>query len=157
MNLNMKKIVIFYASFGMGHKSAAMAIRETFQKKYGINTEAVDFFEKFMPGFNNFVRLLYDTSVSRIPKAYGKFFRITDDMSGHPVSKEMDKVGFSSFEKFIAHESPDHVIATFPVSGRIERLKKNYGFTYSVVITDFGVHGSWIRTMWTSIFPPTKR
>ncbi len=143
--MQMKKIVIFYASFGMGHKSAAMALRDQFKYLYDIDVMVIDFFERFIPGFSNLVRFLYDTSIKKIPKAYGTFFRITDELSGQPISKEIDKIGIAGFESFLSEESPDAIIATFPISGRIERLKKRFGFSYFVVITDFGVHNSWVK------------
>ena len=141
----MKKIVIFYASFGMGHKSAAMALKEHFKIQYGIEAKVIDFFDRFIPGFSNLVRFLYDTSIKKIPKAYGTFFRITDELSGQPIAKEIDKVSVAGFETFLKEEAPDAVIATFPISGKIEKLKSRYGFSYFVVITDFGVHNSWIK------------
>ncbi|MEW6110324.1 MAG: glycosyltransferase [Nitrospirota bacterium] len=141
----MKKIVIFYASFGMGHKSAAMALKEHFKSLHGIDVPVVDFFERFIPGFNNLVRFLYDTSIKNMPKAYGTFFRITDEISGQPIAREIDKIGVKGLEAFLEEERPDAVIATFPISGRIEKLKNKYGFGYFVVVTDFGVHGSWIK------------
>jgi hypothetical protein len=82
----------------MGHKSAAIALREIFKNKFEIETQVIDFFERFIPGFGYLVRFLYDTSIRKIPKAYGTFFRISDEMSGQPLSKEIDKIGIKSFE-----------------------------------------------------------
>ncbi len=50
----MKKIIIFYASFGMGHKSAAMALHDHFTK-LDIEVSVIDFYQKFLPGFSNIV------------------------------------------------------------------------------------------------------
>lgn len=141
----MKKIVIFYASFGMGHQSAANALKEQLQRHYGIKADVIDFFEKFIPGFSHLLRFLYDTSIKKIPKAYGTFFRITDEISGQPIAREIDKIGIKGFDDYLDKHNPDAVVATFPISGKVERLKHRYGFKYFVVVTDFGVHRSWIK------------
>jgi processive 1,2-diacylglycerol beta-glucosyltransferase len=141
----MNKIIIFYASFGMGHKSAAMALREHFKIHFDIQSPVVDFFEEFIPGFTHLVRFLYDTSIKKVPTVYGTFFRISDELSGQPLAKEIDKIGIRAFEKYLEKEKPDIIITTFPISGKIAQLKRKYGFKYFVVITDFGVHNSWVK------------
>lgn len=140
----MKKIIIFYASFGMGHKSAAMALHDHFTKM-DIEVSVIDFYQKFLPGFSNIVRFMYDTSIKKIPKAYGAFFTATNDVSSEAITREIDRIGIRGLEAFLSTEMPDAVIATFPISGKIEQIRKKNEFRYFVVITDFGVHRTWVK------------
>lgn len=143
-----RRILIFSASFGGGHKSASEALRRYFRAHHASSVEVrvVDFFEEFTPSLNVLAKFAYQQSVAFFPELYGTFFEATNVLPTNPVVHELKAFGFQRAVGYIDRFAPDAVISTFPVAGGVvSDIKAERPLLAATVITDFGVHRTWLH------------
>jgi processive 1,2-diacylglycerol beta-glucosyltransferase len=143
-----RRVLIFSASFGGGHRSAAEAILRYFKAHYSadIDVRMVDFFEEFMPGINVLAKFGYQQSVQFFPSAFGNFFDLTNRLPTNPIVHELKIMGFSKAADYVEEYAPEAVISTYPIAGGVVAdIKANRPLIAATVITDYGVHRAWIH------------
>lgn len=146
------KIFIVHASAGAGHKGAAEAIKDAFDRAdSGHYVRVIDsldytnrFFKKAYPRGYNFL-------VSRAPFLWGWFFYLTDFRLFHPFVRAGRLIGNFingfDFYQLIIKEKPDCIISThFLPTEIISNLKalKIYNGKHITCITDYGIHSFWV-------------
>ena len=142
------RILIFSASFGGGHRSAAEALMRYLKDHHAESVEVrvVDFFEEFMPGVNALAKFAYQQSVAFFPDLYGTFFDVSNTVPTNPVVHELRVMGFARASAYMSKYRPDAVISTFPVAGGVVAdLKQEHRSVAATVITDYGVHRTWLH------------
>lgn len=143
------RILIFSASFGGGHQSAAEAMENYVRTHHprSVDIRIVDFFKEFAPALNSIGKTFYDGSVHLTPDLYGVFFEVTNRMSDNPAIKDYAQAGFKEAQQYIDRYEPDAVISTYPVAGGVvsEIRRANPSLISAMVITDYGVHRQWIH------------
>jgi processive 1,2-diacylglycerol beta-glucosyltransferase len=143
-----KRILIFSASFGGGHRSAAEALMRYYRAHYPdkVDVRIVDFFEEFMPSVNVLAKFGYQQSVQFFPALYGNFYDVSNRLPTNPVVHELRAMGFARALSYISDYHPDAVISTFPVAGGVvSDIKAERPLIAATVITDFGVHRAWLH------------
>jgi processive 1,2-diacylglycerol beta-glucosyltransferase len=143
-----KRILIFSASFGGGHRSAAEALLRYYRAHYAdtIDVRMVDFFEEFMPSVNVLAKFGYQQSVQFFPALYGNFYDVSNRLPTNPVVHELRAMGFARASAYINEYRPDAVISTFPIAGGVvSDIKADRPLIAGTVITDFGVHRAWLH------------
>jgi processive 1,2-diacylglycerol beta-glucosyltransferase len=143
-----KRIVVFSASFGGGHRSAAEAIVRYYKAHYprDIDVRMIDFFEEFLPGVNVLAKFAYNQSVQFFPTGYGAFFDLSNRLPTNPIMHELKIGGFARAIEFIEAYEPHAVISTYPVAGGVvSDIKANHDLVSAVTITDFGAHNAWLH------------
>lgn len=143
-----RRILIFSASFGGGHRSAAEALLRYYRAHYPDDVEVriVDFFEEFMPSVNVLAKFAYQQSVAFFPDLYGTFFEVSNTLPTNPVVHELRVSGFRRATNYIDEFRPDAVISTFPVAGGVvSDIKLERPMVVGTVITDYGVHRTWLH------------
>lgn len=143
-----RRILIFSASFGGGHRSAAEALLRYYRAHHSDSVEAriVDFFDEFMPGVNVLAKFAYQQSVAFFPALYGTFYEASNQLPSNPVVHELRIMGFQRATAFIDEFCPDAVISTFPVAGGVvSDIKLERPMVAATVITDWGVHRTWLH------------
>ena len=143
-----RRVLIFSASFGGGHRSAAEALKSYFEAHYAdeVDVRIVDFFEEFMPGVNVLAKFAYQQSVAFFPDLYGTFFEVSNALPTNPVVHELRIMGFQRATSYIDDFRPDAVISTFPVAGGVvSDIKQTRRMVVATVITDYGVHRTWLH------------
>lgn len=143
-----RRVLIFSASFGGGHRSAAEALLHYYQAHYEDDVEVriVDFFEEFMPGVNVLAKFAYQQSVAFFPELYGTFFDASNVLPTNPVVHELRIMGFQRATAYIDKFAPDAVISTFPVAGGVvSDIKEERPLVSGTVVTDYGVHRTWLH------------
>lgn len=146
--LRKKRILIFTASFGGGHRSAAEALRQyvVAHHRGEVEVRVIDFFKQFAPGINLFTKFAYDQSTQYFPELYGTFFDLTNKMPKNPIVEELVNVGYSQATAFIDSYEPDAVISTYPIAGGVvSDMKETRPMVSARVITDYGVHREWLH------------
>lgn len=150
-------IVVFSASFGGGHQSAAAAIKDYLAARYPdeVTVETVDFFERFTPNLNTLAKFAYQQSVQFFPHLYGTFFELTNRYPDSPVARELAQVGFEAAREFLAERRPHAVVATYPIAGSVAAEAKERMLAEgagdrpipycATVITDWGAHAQWMH------------
>lgn len=143
-----RRVLIFSASFGGGHRSAAEALLRYYREHYAEDVEVriVDFFEGFMPGVNVLAKFAYQQSVAFFPALYGTFFELSNQLPSNPVVHELRIMGFQRAQGYIDEFEPDAVISTFPVAGGVvSDIKNERPLVAATVVTDYGVHRTWLH------------
>ncbi len=143
-----RRILVFSASFGGGHRSAAEAILRYYRAHHAdqVEVEIVDFFDEFMPSVNVLAKFAYQQSVAFFPALYGTFFEVSNQFPTNPVVHELKILGFQRATNFIDRYRPDAVISTFPVAGGVvSDIKQERPLVAATVVTDWGVHRTWLH------------
>ena len=143
-----RRILIFSASFGGGHRSAAEALLRYYKEHYAdtVDVRIVDFFEGFMPSVNILAKFAYQQSVAFFPALYGTFFDVSNQLPSNPVVHELRIMGFQRATNYIDEFDPHAVISTFPVAGGVvSDIKAERPLVAATVVTDYGVHSTWLH------------
>ena len=154
-----KRVLIFSASFGGGHRSAAEALLKYYRAHHQDAVEArmVDFFSEFLPSVNVLAKFGYQQSVQFFPALYGNFFDASNKLPTNPVVHELKIMGFAKAAEYIDSYAPDAVISTFPVAGGVVAdIKQSRPLVSSTVITDYGAHRAWVHPATDFFFVPCK-
>lgn len=142
------RILVFSASFGGGHRSAAESIRRYYEAHHPdtVDVKVVDFFDEFVPSLNVLAKFAYQQSVQFFPSAYGTFYDLSNRLPTNPVVHELKLMGMARAASYIDDFAPDAVISTFPVAGGVVAdIKETRPLVSATVVTDFGAHRTWLH------------
>ncbi len=146
------KIFIVHAPAGAGHRRAAEAIKEAFDRsKCEHEVKLIDALDYTTPLFKRTYPWGYNFLVSKAPLAWG-FFYYMFDFKPFQFFVRMGRllinfINGAAFYRFILKEKPDCVIAThFFATEIISNLKKFKLYSGKLIacVTDYGVHAFWI-------------
>ncbi len=144
----MKKILIFYGSYGGGHLSAARNIKEYIDTHY-TNTETcmVDCIEYI----NKALNIVTTKAYSEIAKnAHWVWKKVYYGAENGPLTKFNDKtqkIMSIKLNKLLQNYKPDIIISTHPFSSHmcaILKKEKKINSKIATVITDYAPHSQWL-------------
>lgn len=146
------KILIVYTPAGAGHRRAAEAIKEAFDKsKNDHDVQLVDSLNYSNCLFKRMYPWGYNFLVSKTPSIWGFFYYLLDFKPlqffvrlGRGI---MNFINGFKFYRFILRENPDCVISTHFFPTEIISNLKRFGLYRGKLITcvtDYGVHAFWI-------------
>ncbi|MCQ9207334.1 MAG: hypothetical protein NG740_05625 [Omnitrophica bacterium] len=146
------KILITYATAGVGHKKAAMAITKSFYGRYkNINTQTIDVLDYTNPFFKRTYCTTYLFLINKAVFLWGFFYYFLNLKVAHalfaPLRKGLHVLNGTRFINFLLKEKPEVVISThFFTADICEYVKRKYGVSMRVmnVITDYQAHSFWI-------------
>ncbi|UCD55230.1 MAG: glycosyltransferase [Candidatus Omnitrophota bacterium] len=148
----MIKILILYATAGVGHKKAAFAIKEAFDKtgrKDVLLKDSLDYTNRFFkPSYNS----IYLALVKYFPTLWGFFYYVLDNpwiyALTRPIRRLTNHINSKKLVKFLLTVRPETIIVThFFASEVIAHLKKKGILKDSrliTVITDYKSHTFWL-------------
>ncbi|MDD5440441.1 MAG: glycosyltransferase [Candidatus Omnitrophica bacterium] len=148
----MKKILITYATAGVGHKKAALAIRDALaQKKTDCVIETIDVLDHT----NAFFKYSYPTSylllINKLIFLWGILYYFFDNRFVHAIAywpRCLSHITNSiPLIRYVRDFKPDVVISThFLMPDVCWFLKKRYGMKMQVinVVTDYRAHAFWV-------------
>ena len=144
----MKKVLIFYASYGGGHLSAAKSIKNYIDSNYSnVETNMVDcmlYINKFI---NKITTLAYKKIAQKTPWIWGKIYHCSKKGIMSRFSSFSNRHMASKLNKLIQEYNPDLIISTHPFSSQMcSFLKKQnkLNAVLATVMTDFAIHTQWI-------------
>lgn len=144
----MKKILIFYASYGGGHLSAAKSIQECLEKNYtNIQIEVIDCIRYINRMLNKVTTGAYNEMAKDIPNLWGKVYAGSQKGLLSSVSKETNKLMARKLFKLIIEYKPDLIISTHPFSTQMVSYLKRKGYLncdLATILTDFSMHTQWL-------------
>ncbi len=148
------KIFIVHAPAGAGHKSAAFAIKDAFDKaNTGHDVRVIDSLEYTNCFFRRSYVWGYNFMVSKATFLWSFSFYLTNFKPIRPLVRSVRRmVNFMNgyrFYRFIRKEKPDCVVsAHFLATEIISNLKmsKLYDGKLITVITDYGIHDFWVSS-----------
>lgn len=145
------KILIFYASFGNGHKSAAFAIKDYLEENYenDVEIEIIDAYKYINTALNATTAKSYELITAKTPVIWEKIYTHADEKGVITTFlKELNKIAAFKLAKLINTVNPDVIISTHMFSNNIcNNLKKKNKINCKTfcVLTDFALHSEWIQ------------
>lgn len=142
--------LILSASFGGGHKSAAEALRASWEEQGCGEVQVVDYYNEFVsPVVTGAADIGYTQSVRLFPDAYRLFYNVTRDL--HPESSAqrwLNSIGRRELEEYLPGHPADVIVGVHPTPcGALSylRLTGQLKVPAVTVVTDYAVHNQWIH------------
>ena len=144
----MKKIIIFYASYGSGHLSAAKSIESVINEKYPeIETKIIDCMKYVNKGVEKITTAAYRGMAKKAPWVWGKIYNASQKGVLAHISTKSNAMLAVKLLKLLREEKPDMVISAHPFSSQMCAYLKRKGkidFPLATIMTDFAPHDQWL-------------
>ena len=145
----MKKILIFYGSYGGGHLSAAKSIEKHIKEKYPeCETMLVDCIEYINKHLNKLFVEAYNEAAKKVPWAWKTAYHLSNDglLTSMAVTTS-NKLFSIKLNTLLQDFQPDLVISTHPFGTQmcgILKKKEKINCKIATILTDFHIHGQWL-------------
>lgn len=137
-------ILVLTARFGMGHISAAEAVKEEIEDRYeGANVTVIDTIDYLFPSLSGTAYSAFNL----FSRKYHRLYNMLIKVDGHSVGMPMKRWFISKFQYLVDNYEPDLIVSTWPVGSKyIGAYKQRTGSTipYITCITDISAHSEWI-------------
>lgn len=144
----MKKILIFYASYGGGHYSAASSIKQYIDDNYtNVQTYMIDCVKYINKAFEKVTTTAYKEMAKKAPWAWGEVYYKSENGIIAKVSSTSNKIMAVKMAKLFREIKPDIVISTHAFGSQMTSYLKKKGkidCTLATVMTDFAPHNQWL-------------
>lgn len=153
----MKKILIFYASYGGGHLNAAKSIQEYITCNYpNYDTELIDCMKYINKTVEKLTTAAYKEMAKKAPWAWGKIYSDSQKGALAHISTRSNKIMAIKLLKLLREKQPDLIISTHPFGSQMCSYLKRKGKISSklaTIMTDFSPHDQWlVRSDFTDSF-----
>ncbi len=142
-----KKVIVFYASYGGGHLSAARSINEYIVNNYpDVQTELIDCVKYINKALEAVTTKAYSEMAKKVPNAWGHIYKGADSGPISKISTTSNKVMAIKLKKLLEEKNPDLVICTHPFASQMCSYLKRKGKTnvkIATILTDFAIHNQW--------------
>ncbi len=144
----MKKILIFYGSYGGGHLSAARNIKEYIDNNYtDTETCLVDCIEYINKTLNKITTKAYSGMAKKARWVWKKVYYGAEKGPLSKVNDEAQKFMSLKLNKLLQNYKPDLIISTHPFSSHmcaVLKQKKKINSKIATVLTDYAPHSQWL-------------
>ena len=144
----MKRILIFYGSYGGGHLSAARSIKEYIENNYkDSELLMVDCMEYISKTINKVTTKAYANIAKNAKWAWGKIYYASSKGPILKITSDTQKILSLKLKKLFQEFKPDLVISTHPFSSQMSAyLKNKYKLSLEIatVLTDYAPHTQWL-------------
>ena len=144
----MKKILIFYASFGGGHLSAANSIKQCIDENFeGYETSLVDCMLYVNKPINKITTIAYKEMAKKFPWAWGEVYSHSQRGPMAHISSTANNLMAKKLLKLLREYSPDIVISTHPFGSQMVSYLKRKALIdckLATIMTDFAPHEQWL-------------
>lgn len=142
------KVLVFYASYGGGHLSAAKSIKQYIDENYkDVESELVDCMKYVNHGYEKITTDAYKLMAKSIPWAWGALYKHSEKGLLAVINNNSNNLLAFKLNKKIKDFKPDVVISTHPFATQmIAFLKKHKKCDCKLasVMTDFAPHNQWL-------------
>ena len=144
----MKKILIFYASYGGGHLSAANSIKQYIDDNFSdCETKLVDCMLYVNKPINRITTTAYKEMVKKFPWAWGEVYSHSQKGPIAHISSTANNLLAKKLLKLLKEYNPEIVISTHPFGSQMVSYLKRKALiecSLSTIITDFAPHEQWL-------------
>ena len=144
----MKRILIFYASYGGGHLSAANSIKQCLEENYkDCDIKIVDCMLYVNKPINKITTTAYKEMAKKFPWVWGEVYNHAQKGPLAKISSTSNNILAKKLLILVKEYNPDIVISTHPFSSQmISYLKKKklVDCTLATIMTDFSPHDQWL-------------
>lgn len=149
----MKKILIIYATAGIGHKKAAVAVKKALDEiaPKDVEVSLIDALDYTNAFFKWTYLKIYLLMVNKLPLFWGLSYYITDNFYVNLMISKLRRLNnwanSKRFIKYLLDTKPDVVVTTHFFSNEVisDLRKKGLLNTHLItVVTDYRLHSWWI-------------
>lgn len=145
----MKKILIFYGSYGGGHLSAAKAIEKCFKNEYNneIEIQTVDCIEYINKYLNMASTTAYKELAKKAPWMWKQVYKRSQNGALSHLSNTTNRLMSHKLNSLIKEFNPDLIVSTHPFSTQmcaILKKRKKINCKLATVLTDYHIHAQWL-------------
>ena len=144
----MKKVLIFYGSFGGGHLSASKSLKEYIDKYYPeTETKIVDCVEYVSKQINRVTISTYEYIALNTPRIWENLYKNAEKGVVSKISDGVNKRMAVKLKKCILEFDPDVVVSTHPFASHMCTILKKKGkinCRLATVMTDLHIHNQWL-------------
>ena len=144
----MKKVLIFYASYGGGHLNAAKSIKECIDTNYpNYETELIDCMKYINKPIEKITTAAYREMAKKAPWAWGKIYSDSQKGPLAHISSRSNKIFAIKLLKLLREKQPDIIISTHPFGSQMcSYLKRKGKITAEIatIMTDFSPRDQWL-------------
>ena len=144
----MRKILIFYASYGGGHLNAAKSIQECINSNYkDCETELIDCMKYVNKPIEKISTAAYREMAKKLPWAWGKIYNDSQKGPLAHISSKSNQIFAIKLLKLLRAKNPDIIISTHPFGSQMcSYLKRKGKITAKIatIMTDFSPHDQWL-------------
>ncbi len=144
----MKKILIFYASYGGGHLSAANSIKNYLSSNYeNIDVELIDCMKYINKPIEKITTTAYNEMAQKAPWAWGKIYSDSQKGPLAHITTRSNQVFAIKLLRLLREKNPDLIISTHPFGSQMcSYLKRKGKITSKIatILTDFAPHDQWL-------------
>ncbi len=147
----MMKVLILTITTGQGHNQAAKTLSEYLEKNDGVRTTILDAFEYINQGLKEIVSRGYLMSAKRLPKVYGKAYRLAEkrDSENGYIMRATSSIMAKKLIRFVEEYDADVIICTHVFAAMlVTDIEKKFKRDIKTVgiVTDFTIHPYWEET-----------
>ena len=144
----MKKALIFYASYGGGHLSAAKSIQEYLVVNHPeVETKLVDCMKYVNITLEKITTAAYREMAKKFPWAWGRVYSDSQKGPLAHISSYSNRILAVKLLKLLREEKPDIVISTHPFGSQMCSYLKRKGkidCQIATIMTDYAPHDQWL-------------
>ena len=145
----MKKILIFYGSYGGGHLSAAKAIENCFKNEYNneIDIQTVDCIEYINKYINMASTTAYKELAKKAPWMWKQVYKRSQNGALSYISNTTNRLMSHKLNSLIKEFEPDLIVSTHPFSTQmcaILKKRKKINCKLATILTDYHIHAQWL-------------
>ena len=144
----MKKVIIFYASYGGGHLSAARSIKENMETNYkDIDVRLIDCMEYVNKTVNKITTKAYSEMAKKAPKTWGRVYWKSQKGPLAQISTTSNKILSIKLYKLLKDFEPTLIVSTHPFGSQMCAYLKKHGkldAKIATVMTDYAPHDQWL-------------
>lgn len=144
----MKKVLIFYGSYGGGHLSAARSIKEYIDTNYeNIESCMVDCVEYINKALNKVTTKAYSGMAKNAHWVWKKVYYGAEDGTFAKFNDKTQKVLSIKLNRLLQNYKPDLIISTHPFSSHmcaVLKKKKKINSKIATIMTDYAPHKQWL-------------
>lgn len=144
----MKKVIVFYASYGGGHLSAAKSIKEYIDNNFpDMEAELIDCIKYISKKIDKITTSAYKTMAKNAPKLWGNIYNNSQKGILSKVSNSTNRYLASKLYHLFEEKKPDIIISTHPFGSQMTSYLKKCGKVNCIlasILTDFAPHDQWL-------------
>lgn len=142
------RVIIFYASYGGGHLSAANSIKLYLEEHYkNYNVIMIDCMKYINLGIEKITTNSYNLMAKKAPWAWGTIYKYSEKGPVAHICNITNKLFSIKLYKLFEEYQPDVVISTHPFSSQMVAILKSEGKTnckLATILTDFASNDQWL-------------
>ena len=148
VKLILKKILIFYGTYGGGHIAAAKSIKNFIDSHYeDTDIEFIDCIEYISKYANKISTKAYVELTKNTPRLWKKLYSGSNKGAIATISNASNRIMAVKLKHLIKEKRPDLIISTHPFSSHmcaILKKKKQIDCELATIMTDYHIHNQWL-------------